>query len=115
MVQSGREQLRHRDHSMLPSRQSGDHNVGCGGFMGIIAIAINTPHPVYVGALERPKGTPPPLHPQCAVRHKPRPGLSHTHERSDHQLDLHLDIRAGLGLIRRDMLRSVPRRAEAAA
>ena len=31
-------QLRHRDHAVLPRCQSGDQNVGCGEFMGTIAI-----------------------------------------------------------------------------
>jgi hypothetical protein len=38
MVEPGREELEGRDHSMLPGGHPGDQNVGCGVFMGIIAI-----------------------------------------------------------------------------
>jgi hypothetical protein len=36
-VQAGGEQLRLTDHPMLPSRQSGDPDIGCGHSVGIIA------------------------------------------------------------------------------
>jgi hypothetical protein len=55
-VQTCGEQLRLSDHAMLPSRQSGDQNVGCAEFVGIIA--TNTAHPVYVGPSGRLKGAP---------------------------------------------------------
>jgi hypothetical protein len=44
---------------VLPRRRSGDQNVGCAEFVGIIA--TNTAHPVYVGASGRSKGAPRPL------------------------------------------------------
>ena len=37
-VESGGEQLEERDHSVLPSGDLGDQNVGCGRFVGIIAM-----------------------------------------------------------------------------
>jgi hypothetical protein len=37
-VEPGGEQLPKRDHPVLPSRRSGDQRVGCGRFVGIIAI-----------------------------------------------------------------------------
>ena len=59
MVESGGESLDDRDHAVLPSRDLGDHNVGCGGFMG--TIAINTPHPTNNGPPTRQTGAPPPF------------------------------------------------------
>jgi hypothetical protein len=43
MVQSGREQLRHRDNSMLPSSQSGDQNVECAELALTISLNTGTP------------------------------------------------------------------------
>jgi hypothetical protein len=47
-VEARGEQLRNRDHPMLPSRQLGDQNLGCAEFVG--TIAMNFVHPVDVGA-----------------------------------------------------------------
>jgi hypothetical protein len=58
-VQSCREQLRDRDHSMLRSGDFGDQKVGCAEFVGIIA--MNFVHPVYVRASPPAKGAPPPF------------------------------------------------------
>jgi hypothetical protein len=55
-VQTCGEQLRLSDHSMLPSRQSGDQNVGCAEFVGIIA--TNTAHPAHNRASRPPKRAP---------------------------------------------------------
>jgi hypothetical protein len=38
VIEAPAKQLRERDHPVLPGRRSGDQNVGCGEFMGIIAI-----------------------------------------------------------------------------
>jgi hypothetical protein len=38
VIESGGEQLDDRDHPVLPSGDLGDQNVGCGGFIGIIAM-----------------------------------------------------------------------------
>jgi hypothetical protein len=43
-AESGGEQLREGDHAMLPSRQSGDQNVGCAGFVVTMA-GMNSAHP----------------------------------------------------------------------
>jgi hypothetical protein len=56
MVQTGREQLRERDDPMLPTGHSGERNVGCAEFMGIIA--MNSAHPVHIGASGRQTGAP---------------------------------------------------------
>jgi hypothetical protein len=54
-VQSCREQLRDRDHSMLRSGDFGDQKVRCVEFVEIIA--MNFVHPVYVRASPPPKGS----------------------------------------------------------
>jgi hypothetical protein len=59
VVEAGREELEGRDHTMLSRGHTRDQNVGCGVFMGIIA--INRPHPTYVGASGRQTGAPRPL------------------------------------------------------
>jgi hypothetical protein len=41
-------ELRARHDPMLPSRQFGQRNVGCGDLT--LTMRVNTPHPTYVGA-----------------------------------------------------------------
>ena len=52
-------ELRARHYPMLPSRQIGERNVGCGDLT--LTIRLNPPHPAQIGASGRQTGAPRPL------------------------------------------------------
>jgi hypothetical protein len=55
-VEAERDELRPRDHTMLPSRHFGERNVGCAELS--VIIPLNSAHPVYDRASGRKTGAP---------------------------------------------------------
>ena len=80
---------------MLLSRRSGDQNVGCAEFVGIIA--TNTAHPANNGPRTRRTREPRALRHTLKAQFVTNPGTAsaHPHQRTDHQLDLGLDLVLG--------------------